>query len=91
MANLLYNYYKSSKIYYHYNLLLTLTTYIYSVMLTYSVNIIPNKYLVSVQLDVMPYYSIFTYILDEYYKLMICQNKGLYIYKSFSFKSFTSC
>ena len=91
MANLLHNNYKSSKIHYHYNLLFTLTMYIYSVMLPYSVNIISNKYLVSVKLDEMPFYSIFIYISDEYYKLIICKNKRLCIYKSFSFKSFTSC
>ena len=91
MANLLYNNYKSSKIYYHYNFLFSLTMHIYSVMLPYSVNIISNKYLVSVKLDAMPFYSKFIYTLDVYYKLIIWQNKGLYLYKSVSFKSFTSC
>ena len=91
MANLLYNNYKSSKKYYKRNLLLTLSTFVYSSMLLYRVKIISYKYLVCVILDVILYCFMFIYILYEYRKAIICLNKALYGYKSFIYESFTSC
>ena len=91
MANLQYNHYKSSKNHYKCNLLFTLTTYIYSSMLLYSVKTTPNKYLVCVTLDAIRYYLMLIYILFAYCKAMICRNKALCGYKSFRFESFTSC
>ena len=91
MANLLYNNYKSSKKYYKRNLLLTLSTFVYSSMLLYRVKIISYKYLVCVILDVILYCSMFIYILYACCKAIICRNKALYGYKSFIYESFTSC
>ena len=91
MANLLYNNYKSSKKYYKRNLLLTLSTFVYSSMLLYRVKIISYKYLVCVILDVILYCFMCIYILYAYCKAIICLNKALYEYKSFIYESFTSC
>ncbi len=91
MANILCNHYKSSKKYYQGNLLLILTTYIYSSVLFHNVKIVPNKYVVSIILDLILFDLMFIYILDAFCKDMICQNKALCGYKSFSFKSLTSC
>ena len=91
MANLLFNNYKSSKKYYKRNLLLTLSTFVYSSMLLYRVKIISDKYLVCVILDVILYFFMFIYILYAYYNAIICLKKALYEYKSFIYESFTSC
>ena len=91
MANLLFNNYKSSKKYYKRNLLLTLSTFVYSSMLLYRVKIISDKYLVCVILDLILYCFMFIYILYAYCKAIICLKKALYEYKSFIYESFTSC
>lgn len=91
MANILFNNCKSRKKHYQGDLSLTHAAYFYSLMLLCSLYLKSDNYASSIKLDKILCGVMFLHILYAYFKAVICRIKALNGYKSFGFKSFTSC